>query len=124
MNRHFAFIAIAFATLAGTASAGTGLAGDITIETSPFVSSREPAQVRAELVGYKKSGVNPWAMSYNPLRQFMSLTTPAQLRADYITSRADVAALNGEDSGSRYFAQQAAAAHQAIRIAGDNEAGQ
>ncbi|HYE39404.1 MAG TPA: DUF4148 domain-containing protein, partial [Ramlibacter sp.] len=61
MNRTSAFFAAALVSLSGAAFADTGLAGDITIETTPFVSSRTTAEVRAELDAYKKSGVNPWS---------------------------------------------------------------
>jgi hypothetical protein len=118
MNRTTAIVAAALVTLSGAASANTGLAGDITIETRPFTSSRAPDEVREELRAFKKSGVNPWSRSYNPLLHFMSLQTRAQVTAEYTANREVVAEFNGEDSGSMYLAETAAAARRAARMAG------
>lgn len=120
MNRTHAILAAAL-LVSGAASAGTGLAGDITIETKPFVSSRAPDEVRSELRAFKKSGVNPWSMAYNPLAQFKSVKTRAQVTAEYTENREAVAELNGEDSGSMYLAETAAAARRAARMAGSPE---
>lgn len=118
MNRFTALAAIALASVSAGAFADTGLVGDISVETRPFVSTRSRAEVRAELDAYKKAGVNPWARSYNPLAHFKSTKTPGQVAAEYIAHRDTVSALNGEDSGSAFLAAQAAAAHQATRMAG------
>ncbi len=116
MNRITALFAVAITSLSGAAFAGTGLAGDITIETEPFVSTTSRAEVRAELDAFKKSGVNPWARDYNPLASFVSSKSRAQVTAEYIANRDAVAALHGEDSGSRYLAESAAAS-RAVRMA-------
>lgn len=116
MNRITTLVAVAVTSLSGAAFAGTGLAGDITIETAPFVSTKSHADVRAELDAFKKSGVNPWARQYNQLAGFVSSKTHAQVTAEYVANRDVVAALNGEDSGSRYLAE-AAAEHTAVRMA-------
>jgi Domain of unknown function (DUF4148) len=76
-----------------------------TIATEPFVSTRSRTEVVAELTAYKKSGVNPWSASYNPLRQFRSTTTREAVAAAFLASRDEVKALNGEDSGSVYLAR-------------------
>jgi hypothetical protein len=73
--------------------------------TDNFVSTRSRADVQAELVAYKQAGVNPWSIQYNPLRQFKSTATRAEVTAAYIAARDEVAALHGEDSGSSYLAQ-------------------
>ncbi|HEX2543611.1 MAG TPA: hypothetical protein VHL79_01955 [Ramlibacter sp.] len=120
MNRSLTIaVAAALVTLAGGASAGTALAGDITIETTPFVSSRAPEEVRSELTAFKKSGINPWSRGYNPLAAavFKSEKAPAQLKAEYIAHRDEVAALNGEDGGSMYLADLAAAKRRAATMA-------
>ena len=124
MNRTSAFFAAALVSLSGAAFADTGLAGDITIETTPFVSSRTTAEVRAELDAYKKSGVNPWSRSYNPLRHFKSTKTRDEVTADYIANREAVAAFGSEDGGSMYLAETAAAAQRAARMAGSVKANQ
>lgn len=105
MNRK-SIIAIAFASaIAGHAAAGTSLAGDISIESEPVVSSQSRAVVQAELAQYKQSGVNPWAKSYNPLRGFESTKSRDQVTAEFIARRDRVAAFTGEDSGSAYLAR-------------------
>lgn len=76
-----------------------------------FTGSKSVAQVRAELDAYKKSGVNPWSTSYNPLKGFQSATTREAVTADYLAARNEVRALSGEDSGSSYLAQ-----HRAIGV--------
>lgn len=117
MNRTTALIAVAISALSGAASAQTGLAGDISIELTPFVSTRSQTEVRAELDAFKKSGVNPWARSYNPLTGFASSKTRAEVTAEFVANRDAVAALNGEDSGSKYLADLSARQHQATRFA-------
>lgn len=117
MNRIIASAALALAAISGAASAHTGLAGDITIETDRFVSSRDPAETRAELVAFKKSGVNPWSRSYNPLLYFKSLRERMDVSAEFIEHRDEVAALNGEDSGSMYLAESRAATAAGVRTA-------
>jgi hypothetical protein len=83
-----------------------------TQEGSPLPQNFQPAatrtQVQADLAAYKQAGVNPWSTSYNQLGQFKSGLTRADVRAEYIASRDQVAALTGEDSGSAYLAQTAA----------------
>ncbi|HEY5928942.1 MAG TPA: hypothetical protein VIU02_01395 [Burkholderiales bacterium] len=96
---------------------GSTLADDITIDPFPFVPSASRAEVRSELDAFKKSGVNPWKMSYNPLRTFRSSTTRAEATAEYIRERDAVAAMNGEDSGSRYLAEQRDAAASVTSVA-------
>lgn len=86
-------------------AAGAAVAETPTVVTEPFVSSRSRAEVQAELFAYKQAGVNPWSMSYNPLRGFESNLSRQQVVAQYLTARDVVAATNSEDSGSAYFAQ-------------------
>jgi len=101
MNRTL-IAAIAFVA-ASSAFAESPLAGGDT----QFTGSRSRADVQAELQQYKAAGVNPWSQSYNPLRAFHSTRTRAQASAEYLQSRDEVAALNGEDSGSSWLAAQA-----------------
>jgi hypothetical protein len=101
MNRTIASIL----AVTAAAFAGNALADDITIDTTPFTSTKSRAEVRAELAQYRQAGVNPWSTQFNPLRQFRSAKTREQVVADYVAARDEVAALNGEDSGSAYLAQ-------------------
>ena len=94
-----------FSAILVAAAAASAFAETPTIVKDDFVSTRSRAEVQAELFAYKKAGVNPWSLSYNQLAGFKSVTSRDQVVADYIASRDVVAAINGEDSGSAYFAQ-------------------
>jgi hypothetical protein len=96
---------IASAVLIAAATAGSAFAETPTVVKDDFVSTRTRAEVQAELLAFKQSGVNPWAMSYNQLAAFRSNLTRQQVVADYLAARDEVAAVNSEDSGSAYFAQ-------------------
>lgn len=112
MNRNIA-IALVLA-----AAAGTSFADDITVDTTPFASTATRAEVQAELEGFKQSGVNPWSNRYNPLAQFNSQRTRAAVTAEYTQARDQVAAFNGEDSGSAYLAARNSEAVVATAVAG------
>ena len=101
MNRKIATALV----IAAAAIAGNAFADDITVDTTPFHSTKSRVEVQAELAQYKTAGVNPWSTQYNPLKQFKSAVTRDQVVAEYIASRDEVAALNSEDSGSAYLAQ-------------------
>jgi hypothetical protein len=101
MNRK---LASAF-VIAAAAVAGNAFADDITLDTTPFTASKSRVEVQAELAQYKAAGVNPWSTQYNPLKQFKSAKSREQVVAEYVAARDEVAALNGEDSGSGYLAQ-------------------
>ena len=100
MNRTRIISALVLAAAAGTAMAETP-----TVVKETFVSTKSRAEVQADLAAYKKAGVNPWSIQYNPLREFKSTTTREAVTAAYIAARDEVAATTGEDSGSAYFAQ-------------------
>jgi hypothetical protein len=99
MNRKLATALV----LAAAAAAGNAFADDITIDSTPFVSSKTRAEVQAEAAQVR--GTSPWSIQYNPLAGFKGEMTRAQVTAQYLSSRNQVAALNGEDSGSAYLAQ-------------------
>ena len=100
MNRK---LATALVLAAAAAGAGNAFADDITIDSTPFVSSKTRAEVQAEAAQVR--GTSPWSIQYNPLAGFKGEMTRAQVTAQYLSSRNQVAALNGEDSGSAYLAQ-------------------
>ena len=79
---------------------------------------RTRAEVQAELAQFKQAGVNPWSISYNKLAGFQSTRTRAQVQAEYVAERNQVAALNAEDSGSAYLAQAAASRKVGTTLAG------
>ena len=115
INRITALFAVAITSLSGAAFAGTGLAGDITIETEPFASTTSRAEVRAEL-RLQEVRRQPLGQGLQPPRQLREQQVPAQVTAEYIANRDAVAALHGEDSGSRYLTEDAAA-RRAVRMA-------
>jgi hypothetical protein len=96
MNRS---IATALA-VAAAAVASNGFADDITLETTPFTSTKTRAEVQAEL---KKPGPNYWSTQYNMFRDLKRDTNSGDVRNEYIASRREVSALTGEDSGSVYL---------------------
>lgn len=101
MNTRIAFTALVLATgFAGSAFAESPLLGN-----DPFTGTRTRAEVQAELAAYRQAGVNPWSISYNPLRNFRSATTRAAVTAEYVAARDQVRAFTGEDSGAHYLAQ-------------------
>ena len=108
MNRYLLASLLAISA----ASANVAFADDITVETRPFQSSTTRAEVQAQLQQYKAQRVNPWSMSYNPLARFSSDRTRADVTAEYLRARDEVAALNAEDSGSAWLA-----AHTTRRVA-------
>jgi hypothetical protein len=101
MNRTLASLAFAVAAVA----AAPAFADDITIDPNQFVSSRSRAEVIAELQQFQRGGVNPWADHHDQLQAFVSSKTRAQVTAEYLDARHEVAAMSGEDSGSIYLAE-------------------
>ena len=110
MNRNLA-AAASLAAVAVAAAAAAALilprtaaaAGDITVDTAPFVSGASRADVRGDV----KQGTQPLrgdTDSYPPQAlQPRSGLTPAQVRSEYKSARDQVEALTGEDSGSQYL---------------------
>jgi hypothetical protein len=80
-------------------------ADDITVDNTPFVSSRTRAEVRGEAMGLS-SASSEWKMQsggdFQPDRGY----TNRAARADYIAARREVNAFTAEDSGSSYLAMQ------------------
>jgi hypothetical protein len=102
MNRS-AFVLAAALSLAGLAAHAESPdpSGQFAASAGSSVSR---AQVQAELREFKQQGVDPWAQDYNPLASFHGSRTRAEVVREFLGSRAEVAAMNAEDSGSRYLA--------------------
>jgi hypothetical protein len=110
MNRKLAstlaFTSTAAAVLAFAAIAsGNAYADDITIDHTPFVSSKSRAEVQAEVTG--QAGLlgkasSEWAMQQNGPSQSDSAFAREAAKAEYIASRNEVNARNSEDGGSSY----------------------
>ena len=111
MNRKSLIVAFAISAAAAGASAESYEA-----HNTPFVSTASRATVQAEVTHPRASTVNPWSTSYNPIAQFRSEKSRAQVTAEYIGARDVVDAFTGEDSGSGYLAGRPAAAGE-TRIA-------
>ena len=84
MNRHIASI---LAISAAAFVSGSALADDITIDTTPFSSSKSRAEVQAELGQFKKAGTSPWSTQYNPLAKFQGAASRDRVVAEFIASR-------------------------------------
>lgn len=127
MNRNLASALV----LTGTAAAAFALAvcssagayaGDITIDPTPFVSTRDRAEVAAEVAGQGEAlrlATSEAAMQ--AMTRPASGYTAAQAKADYILRRDEVNALTSEDSGSFYLAHTARAVAHDVILAGPDE---
>jgi hypothetical protein len=112
MNRKFAsalsvLTSAAAILAAATIASGNAYADDITIDTTPFVSTKTRAEVRAEVIGQDhllSMAASEWSTQMNQAFQPSSAYTRAQATAEYIAARSEVRARNAEDSGSSYFA--------------------
>ena len=111
MNRNLAtiltLVSTGAAALALTAIAsGNAYADDITIDPTPFVSTRTRAEVQSEVMGQGEAlriANSEWS-TQNTAMMPQSTLTRAQVRQEYIATRNEVNALNAEDSGSSYLA--------------------
>ena len=78
-------------------------ADDITVEQSPFVSSRTRDEVSAELKTPYPGG-NPWSGAYD-MFQARSTATSEQIQGEYVVTRDRANAFQGEDSGSAHLSK-------------------
>jgi len=102
-------------------ASGNAYADDITVDNTPFVSSRTRADVRAEVMGQSellRNASSEWSMQLNQAPQSTSGYTRAQATAEYIAARKQVQALNGEDSGSSYLAALPRSMAASVIVAG------
>ena len=91
--------AVLAASFAGAALAESPLA----VPVQPFASVKTRDQVQTELADPQKAGVHPWSISYNPLKNFRSAKTRAEVTAEYLASRDEVHAFTSDDSGSEWL---------------------
>ena len=95
--------AFAFAAIAS----GNAYADDITIDPTPFVSSRTRAEVQSEVMGQGEAlrmANSEWSTQMNTAHLPQSTLTRAQVRQEYISARREANAFNAEDSGSTSMA--------------------
>ena len=109
---------LAFALALSIAAVGNAFADDISVESKPFTSSLSIAQVRSDLPAFQAFRSNPWSQEFNPLATFVSSNSRAQSVAGYVSGRAEVAALAGEDSGSSYMTRTGRSRLETTRFAG------
>lgn len=111
MNRNLTSVlslaATAAAAVAVAIASGSAYADDITVDPTPFVSTKSRAEVRAELLGQaqsvRASAGGEWSLQDNQVPLIKSSYTSEQAMAEYKVSRDLVRALNSEDSGSAFF---------------------
>jgi len=93
MNRKTFFFAVIAAALAGLAVAETPA-----VLQDDFVSVQSREAVQAELVAFRKAGVNPWSGTYDPLKYFVSVRSREAVTAEHM------AATSTDDSGAGWRA--------------------
>ena len=96
---------------AAVATTTTNVAFAEEIESIAFVSTKTRGEVIAEMQASNASGVNPTSDTYNQLTSFMGTKTRGEVQAEFMSSRQEVQALLGEDSGSTYLAASHTKAH-------------
>jgi hypothetical protein len=104
-------------------ASGSAYADDITIDTTPFVSTKTRAEVRAEVMGQaERLRIASSELSMQSYQAPMAASgyTRAQAKADYIAARDQVKALNAEDSGSSYLAAMQRGMHANVMVAGQS----
>ena len=94
---------VAAIAAAAAIASGKAFADDITIDKTPFVSSRSRVEVQAELM---RSSVNEWTRQFNDPQRRTGAITRQQATAEYLAARDETRALNAEDSGSAYFGRR------------------
>jgi hypothetical protein len=110
-------IAATVGTAAGLAVSSHAYADDITIDTNPFTSTATRAEVQAQLKVPFPGGY-PWSSQYRQAAPKGSTYTSQQAKADYVASRQEVNALNGEDSGAAYFGKMAGRTNSTATMGG------
>jgi hypothetical protein len=100
MNRILVSTLVAISSIAGV-----NARAESPTPTPVFEATVDRAQVLAELESFRALPNNPWSPAHNPLRDFRSERTRAEVRAAFLGSREDVASMTGEDSGSHALAQ-------------------
>src|SRR5512140_663326 len=126
MTRHFApaltIVTTIIAAIGAAALVSTKAhADDITIDPTPFVSTRTRAEVKAEVTAQPqlvRDGASEWALQHNVPTRLDSGFTRQQAVAQYKASRQEVSALTAEDSGSSYLMRQAMRGKAGITVVG------
>jgi len=76
-------------------------ADDITIDTTPFVSTKTRAEVRGDYIKAPSARASTeWSSQMNEQHPYKSSLTRSDARSGYLHDRQEVSQYNGEDSGS------------------------
>jgi len=101
---------VAVATIAAAFLSSNAFADDITIDTTPFVSMKSRAEVRAEVLNNRDQITAAGGeLATQKTEPFHSTYTAEQVRAEYKAARNEVRMMTAEDSGSSYLSQQRSA---------------
>ena len=103
-------------------AAGPAYADDITVDNTPFVSTRTRAEVRSEVMGQSealRTASSEWATQSGPAMNPDTGFTSAQAKAEYIAARSEVHAFTAEDSGSSYLARLPRPTSSGVIVAGE-----
>jgi len=121
MNRNHLAIAAALSLAAFAAQADDmDLSGQYAA-TVPASSATTRADVQQQLAQYKKTGVNTFAIGYNPVNAFKGQKTRAQVTAEFLDARNTVNAMTAEDSGSAYLSARRSTVDASRQLAGQPE---
>jgi hypothetical protein len=99
---------VAAATLAAGLMARPALAETPTIDTTPFVSTRTRAEVRAEVMAARpqiSAAGGEYALQQVAPQPHATALTREQVKAEFMAARDQVRAMHAEDSGSALLAQ-------------------
>ena len=102
---------------AGLTVVTNAYADDITMDTNPFSSATSRNDVRADLKKPYPGGY-PWSSSYKQAAPKGSTLTREQARAEYLSSRQEVSALNSEDGGAAYLNRTASRSNPTATMGG------
>ena len=98
------------AVVLAAAAPDNAYADDISVDTTPFTSTRTRAEIQSELFSQAalvRSGASEWALQSDPALKVTGASTREQAKSEYKASRSVVSAMLGEDSGSAYFMKSA-----------------
>ena len=120
MNRNHLAIAAALSLAAFAAQADDmDLSGQYAAAVP--ASSTTRADVDQQFAQYRKTGVNTFSISYNPVNSFKSQKTREQVTAEFLASRDTVNAMTAEDSGSAYLSAHRSTVDASRQLAGQPE---
>jgi hypothetical protein len=120
MNRNHLAIAAALSLAAFAAQADDmDRSGQYAAAVPASAATR--ADVDQQFAQYRKTGVNTFSISYNPVNSFKGQKTREQVTAEFLDSRNAVNAMTAEDSGSAYLSARRSTVDASRQLAGQPE---